>query len=334
MKALAILTLSVVVCVGSASAEIVPSGHNMMWEDYYGDFHDNYIEVEGGDSFGLSIRVNYTGGYGNGGITNVSWDSAAMNVTEDPSGTYWRQYYTLQFESYWDGGFETQWYEDYWNQDVYAIQEGQYVNRVWVTIDPHATVGTYLLGLRQTMLYHWEAETNAVIPRDGSDPFAMRINVVSSTPRPGDFDGDGDVDADDIDELCDNMGSANPAYDLDDGSGTGTPDGVVDANDFLYEIEHLVELSDGVRVGTKAGDFNLDGLVNATDLAIMNPSFGFSGVDYAAGNANCDDVVNATDLAILDVNFGYVAPAGSVPEPVTVSLLCIGGLAILRRRSR
>ncbi|HDZ21187.1 MAG TPA: PEP-CTERM sorting domain-containing protein [Phycisphaerae bacterium] len=329
MRTLAILALSAVMCAMSASAEIVPSGHNMMWEDYYEDWHDNYVEVERGDSFGLSIMVNSTGGYGNGGITNVSWDSAVMNVTEDTSNTYWRQYYTLQFEWYGVGVFETQWYESYWDQNLYGIQEGQYVNRVWVTIAPDAPVGISLLGLTQTMLRHGGAETNAVIPRDGTDPFAMRINVLPPPLGiPGDFDGDGDVDADDIDILCANMGGDPATYDVDE-------DGDVDEDDMIVLIETLVELTDGVRVGTKRGDFNLDGFVDGTDLALMKTAFGQPSMTYADGNANCDAFVDGTDLAILKTNFGFIAdPAGGVPEPATLSLLALGGMALLRRRSR
>ena len=141
----------------------------------------------------------------------------------------------------------------------------------------------------------------------------------------GDFDGDGDVDTDDIDILCDHMGES--AYDVDN-------DGDADEDDMIYLIEHLVELTDGVRFGTKRGDFNLDGFVNATDLATMNASFGFSDKDYGQGNANCDNLVNATDLAILAANFGYIAPAGAVPEPVTVSLLALGAGGVLANRRR
>ncbi|MHC4986604.1 MAG: hypothetical protein ACYTFO_10680, partial [Planctomycetota bacterium] len=73
---------------------------------------------------------------------------------------------------------------------------------------------------------------------------------------PGDFDGDGDVDTDDIDLLCDNLGDAS--FDLDG-------DGDADADDFVFLIENLVELTDGSgRTGTMVGDFNLDGLINAT----------------------------------------------------------------------
>ena len=143
---------------------------------------------------------------------------------------------------------------------------------------------------------------------------------------PGDFDGDGDVDADDIDILCDNLGDA--AFDLDG-------DGDSDEDDMTYLIENLVELTDGVRVGTQRGDFNLDGLINGTDLALMGLAFGQPDQGYADGNANCDVFVNGTDLAILAANYGYVAPpAAAVPEPMTLSLLAAGGLALLRRRAK
>ena len=100
--------------------------------------------------------------------------------------------------------------------------------------------------------------------------------VIEVGPVQGDLDGDDDVDADDIDLLCDNMGS--PAYDLDG-------DNDADEDDLIYMVENLVELQDGSgRIGTKRGDFNLNGEVNATDLAIMAESFGETGWGWSFGN--------------------------------------------------
>ena len=138
-----------------------------------------------------------------------------------------------------------------------------------------------------------------------------------------DFSGNDVVDAEDIDLLSTAVraGSTDPVFDLDN-------DGDLDEDDFIYMVEVCVETTIGR--GSAVGDFNLDSVVNATDMQIMKASFGFSGVGFAAGNANCDDVVNATDLQILKSNFGF--EAGSVPEPATLTLLVVAGAAGLARR--
>ena len=173
--------------------------------------------------------------------------------------------------------------------------------------------------------YHW---VHANYDNHNDRRAGFRLAAASGEGVEGDFDGDGDVDADDIDILCANMGGDLDPYDLD-GSG------VVDEDDMIYHVGNLVEFdSDGDGtvdgVGTYPGDFNLDGVVNATDLQIMKGSFGTSGVGFAAGNGNCDVVVNATDLQILKGTFGSAASA--VPEPLTACLLAAGGLAVLRRK--
>ncbi|MHC4985560.1 MAG: alkaline phosphatase [Planctomycetota bacterium] len=145
------------------------------------------------------------------------------------------------------------------------------------------------------------------------------IHTLSMMSEPADFDGDGDVDDADIDTLRANLGGAPGTYDLD-GSGT------VDAADIDFILTDVVS--------SAVADFNLDRLINATDLAILAGSFGSAG-GWADGNANGDAVVNATDLAILAANFGFDSPVSSqVPEPASVMLLSGSLLATLIRRRK
>ena len=158
---------------------------------------------------------------------------------------------------------------------------------------------------------------------------ALTLEILPPFAPPGDFDDDGDVDTDDIDDLCANMTGEgvppiDPKYDLDGDNDT-------DSADMDILIHDLVEIVGG-GTGTEYADFNLDGEVNTTDLTILATNFGI-GTTWAEGNANCDMDVNTTDLTILATNFGFVA-SGAVPEPATMSLLALGSLALLRRRSR
>ncbi|MHC4562941.1 MAG: PEP-CTERM sorting domain-containing protein [Planctomycetota bacterium] len=166
------------------------------------------------------------------------------------------------------------------------------------------------------------------------DPDTFEGNEVVG-PGPGgifgDFDHDGDVDADDIDFLVDAIvtGSSDSEFDVNG-------DSFVDEQDLIDHIATLVERTDG-GVGTYRGDFNLDGYVDGTDLAILKAGFGLTGLGYAAGNCNADDFVDGTDLAIFKATFGFSGTPGglnppAVPEPATMALLSLGGLGMLRRR--
>jgi len=149
----------------------------------------------------------------------------------------------------------------------------------------------------------------------------------------GDFDGDGDVDADDIDLLADaiRLGLINPMYDLSGAGEDGTPDGFIDLNDLDYLVHQLVETTIGV--GSEYGDFNLDGIIDTTDLTRLATYYG-PGDTWAKGNANrnIDLITDTTDLTILATYYGFGVP-DVVPEPATLSLLALGAcLPLLRKR--
>ena len=150
---------------------------------------------------------------------------------------------------------------------------------------------------------------------------------VELSARDGDCNADGVISPADVDLLRDNIGVGDPAvFDLDG-------DGDVDGADMIFHVENFLEADldgDGIAdaQGTLRGDFNCDGLVNGTDLSVMNTHFG-SGAGFAGGNANTDSVINGTDLSILAGTFGQAA---AVPEPLTMSLLLVGTGSLLRKR--
>jgi len=79
------------------------------------------------------------------------------------------------------------------------------------------------------------------------------------------------------------------------------------------------------------GDANCDGVVDVGDLGILAGNYGMeSGATWATGDFNNDGAVDVGDLGILAGNYGASA-AASVPEPMTLGLLAMGGLTLLRR---
>jgi len=84
-----------------------------------------------------------------------------------------------------------------------------------------------------------------------------------------------------------------------------------------------------------AGDANGDGVVDAADYIILKRNFGKPGAK-AQGDLSGDGKVDWADLQILMSNFGAgggSAPAAA-PEPATLTLLTLGGLALIRRRRK
>ena len=85
------------------------------------------------------------------------------------------------------------------------------------------------------------------------------------------------------------------------------------------------------------GDFNEDGDVDEFDFAAWQANFPTaSGATLAMGDANGDGDVDPFDFAVWQANYPYPPPSEptGTPEPATLGLLLVGGLALLKRRHR
>ncbi len=116
----------------------------------------------------------------------------------------------------------------------------------------------------------------------------------SALPSPGrlglagDFDGNGRVEAEDIDALCAGirLGLDDPAMDLD-------RNGTVDRQDLDILVGDILESS--------LGDANLDGVFNSRDLLLVFQAGRFEAngggtVGWASGDWNCDGRFDTGDL--------------------------------------
>ena len=133
---------------------------------------------------------------------------------------------------------------------------------------------------------------------DGNAPrLILELNDLAPVGLTGDFDMDGDVDADDIDFYSgqtDNVPATGVLGQLDLNG-----DGLVTLADHAFHIANLVQTSNG-QIGTLNGDVNLDGSVDVLgDAFTLIGNLGSSGVGYADGDLNADGGVNVLNDAFL-----------------------------------
>jgi hypothetical protein len=91
------------------------------------------------------------------------------------------------------------------------------------------------------------------------------------------------------------------------------------------------------------GDYNLDGLVDASDYLVWRNTVG--SMSNLAADGNGDGKVDQDDYVVWRGNFGRSSPAaaqsaarggslGTVPEPSTLMFCVFAGLGLLSHRRR
>jgi hypothetical protein len=85
--------------------------------------------------------------------------------------------------------------------------------------------------------------------------------------------------------------------------------------------------------GFTGGDATQDGNVSLGDIGIVAGNWNKNSQTWAQGDFTGDGVVGLGDIGILAGNWGWTRPGGApVPEPGTMALLALGGVALIRRR--
>ena len=184
------------------------------------------------------------------------------------------------------------------------------------------------------------------------------VEVLSVDPGPfnifGDFDLDGDVDADDIDFY-----SGNVDFEFAQGEFAQlnqNSDGLITLADHNTHIFTLAETSNG-QIGTFLGDFNLDGQVDVLEDAFtLVQNLGSENAGFADGDVNADGrvdvlvdafalVTNLGNSNLDNLNFGNSSfnisstsssfvSTSAIPEPGILPLLIFAAVGTASQRRK
>ncbi len=107
---------------------------------------------------------------------------------------------------------------------------------------------------------------------------------------------------------------------------SGSWAGTVDSGATLANLD----FGNYVAVTDIPGDINRDHIVDQADYTVWYNHYGQTPATWADGDVTGDNIVDQADYTVWYNHYGQTG--GNVPEPMTMALLAIGGLAMLRRR--
>ena len=140
---------------------------------------------------------------------------------------------------------------------------------------------------------------------------------------PGDFNGSGGLDVEDVNILCYRQGETHERFEL---SG--------DTTITLDDVSTLVERINN----TRPGDTNFDGNVDFQDFLTLSANFGGNG-EWDSGDFDCNFRVGFADFLLLSEHFGFsqAGDTAAVPEPASglmFAAVALGWLSTFRGRRR
>ena len=208
--------------------------------------------------------------------------------------------------------------------------------------------GNKNLNMLSDSIYDWEISDPDAPAGIGSDMvWAYNVNLNNGTLLVNLLDLGVGRDIDPAEKFalfgatnaCQNYAGVNLLLNLPDGwSGTGSlvydetrdvdSDGQADKALFLTGLT--------LTVGTP-GDVNGDDIVDAADYILMKQNWGnasSSSADAAACDLDTSGTVDAGDMALLATALNNATIGAVTPEPATLALLALGGLAVIRRRRK
>jgi Concanavalin A-like lectin/glucanases superfamily/Calcineurin-like phosphoesterase len=142
----------------------------------------------------------------------------------------------------------------------------------------------------------------------------------------GDFNGDGDYNCLDVDQLVANIVARNdnPLFDV-------TGDGTVDQDDLVEWLGEAGSNNLGAGRAYLPGDANLDGVVDGSDFGVWNSNRFTMVSAWCKGDFNASGIVDGTDFGIWNANKFTSSDSRVVPEPATIGLWLLVVAASKRR---